>query len=142
VPDPIAASNAEGLRIAIIEDEALVAMEMEDYLTDAGFTVAWTADTAEEAISLSAENKPDLALVDIQLARGSSGIAAAAALQGLGVTCLFASGNCAGADRSHVIGCLNKPFGGAQLLQAVEAARAIMRGEKPRDLPRDLELFI
>lgn len=142
MPDPIAAPDTDGLRIAIIEDEALVAMEMEDYLTDAGYTVAWTADTAEEAISLAAGKKPDLAFVDIQLARGSSGIVAAAALQALGVTCLFASGNCAGADRSNVIGCLNKPFGGAQLLQAVEAARAVMRGERPGVLPRDLELFV
>ncbi len=36
------------LRIAIIEDEALVALEMEDHLTDAGHEVVGIADTLEE----------------------------------------------------------------------------------------------
>jgi two-component system, response regulator PdtaR len=128
------------LRIAIIEDEALVALEIEDHLTDAGHEVVGTADTLGDAVKLIQETQPDLALVDIQLAEGSSGLDVARELNARGVPCVFATGNCPGQNMKDALGCLHKPFNQIQLIGAVTAANALLAGEEA-DLPREMHLF-
>ncbi len=61
-------------RVLIIEDETLIAMDLNDIVSHLGHTVVATADTASRAIAAAAKHKPDLVLADIQLADGSSGI--------------------------------------------------------------------
>ena len=61
-------------RILIIEDETLIAMDLNEIVTTLGHTVIATADTAAKAIAAAAKHKPDLVLTDIQLADGSSGV--------------------------------------------------------------------
>ncbi len=61
-------------RILIIEDEALIAVDLEDIVTRLGHTVVASVDTASKAVRAAAEHRPDLILADIQLADGSSGI--------------------------------------------------------------------
>lgn len=61
-------------RVLIIEDETLIAMDLNDIVTNLGHTVVATADTATRAIAAAAKHMPDLVLADIQLADGSSGI--------------------------------------------------------------------
>ncbi len=60
--------------VLIIEDEPLIAMQLEDLVTDLGHTVVGTAATRSRAEALFAELRPALVLADIQLADGSSGI--------------------------------------------------------------------
>jgi CheY-like chemotaxis protein len=60
--------------ILIIEDEPLIAMELESLVTGLGHRVVGNATTHREAISMFRQTKPDLVLADIQLADGSSGI--------------------------------------------------------------------
>ncbi len=60
--------------VLIIEDEPLIAMQLEDLVTDLGHTVIGTAATRAQAEKLFAERRPALVLADIQLADGSSGI--------------------------------------------------------------------
>ena len=129
------------LRIAIIEDEALVALEMEDHLTSAGHEVVGSADTLEEAIALIEETRPDLALVDVQLAEGSSGLDVVRELTARGIPCVFATGNCPGERRDDALGCLHKPFSHIQLVGAVGAATSVLNGDKPSDLPREMHLY-
>jgi DNA-directed RNA polymerase specialized sigma24 family protein/CheY-like chemotaxis protein len=61
-------------RILIIEDEAVIAMDLSDLVTDQGHDVCATAATASEAVAAANRERPDLVLADIQLADGSSGI--------------------------------------------------------------------
>jgi CheY-like chemotaxis protein/DNA-directed RNA polymerase specialized sigma24 family protein len=61
-------------RILIIEDEAVIAMDLSDLVINAGHEVAATATTASQAVSAAKRERPDLVLADIQLADGSSGI--------------------------------------------------------------------
>lgn len=63
-------------RVLIIEDEALIAMDLSDIVASLGHTIVGTAATAERAVAAAAEHAPNLILADIQLADGSSGIAA------------------------------------------------------------------
>jgi len=61
-------------RILIIEDEAVIAMDLADLVTSAGHEVCATATTASQAVAAAKRERPDLVLADIQLADGSSGI--------------------------------------------------------------------
>jgi CheY-like chemotaxis protein/DNA-directed RNA polymerase specialized sigma24 family protein len=63
-------------RVLIIEDEALIAMDLSDIVASLGHTIIGTATTAERAVAAAASYSPNLILADVQLADGSSGIAA------------------------------------------------------------------
>jgi DNA-directed RNA polymerase specialized sigma24 family protein len=60
--------------VLIIEDEPLVAMDLEAAMEEIGHRVLGIASTRDEALRMIAGRKPGLLLVDIQLADGSSGI--------------------------------------------------------------------
>jgi CheY-like chemotaxis protein len=61
-------------RILIIEDEAVIAMDLSDLVTGAGHEVCAVETTASGAVAAAKRERPDLVLADIQLADGSSGI--------------------------------------------------------------------
>lgn len=61
-------------RVLIIEDEPLIALDLESLVTDIGHSVVGVARTRSEAVTLAARTEPQLVLADIQLADGSSGI--------------------------------------------------------------------
>lgn len=60
--------------VLIIEDEPLIAMDIEDMVVDLGHRVTGIARTHSEAMALMNKEKPGIVLADIQLADGSSGI--------------------------------------------------------------------
>lgn len=61
-------------RVMIIEDEAIIALDISSIVTEMGHVVTGIARTRTEAVTLAASNRPDLILADIQLADNSSGI--------------------------------------------------------------------
>lgn len=60
--------------VLIIEDEPLIAMQLEDIVKAQGHRVCATAATRTQAVEAIAHNRPGLVLADIQLADGSSGV--------------------------------------------------------------------
>jgi len=60
--------------VLIIEDEPLIALQIEEIVTSLGHNVVGTAATHSQAVALFDAHRPDLVLADIQLADGSSGI--------------------------------------------------------------------
>lgn len=62
--------------VLIIEDEALIAQDIEFIVRDLGHHVIGIARTHKEAIALAKDRQPGLILADIQLADGSSGLSA------------------------------------------------------------------
>lgn len=60
--------------VMIIEDEAIIAMDIESIVADMGHRVTGIARTRDEAVALGNTDVPDLILADIQLADNSSGI--------------------------------------------------------------------
>ncbi|MGB0085854.1 MAG: response regulator [Rhodomicrobiaceae bacterium] len=60
--------------VLIIEDEPLIAMDLESLMQEMGHRVIGTASTRAEAVELAARQRPGLVLSDIQLADGSSGL--------------------------------------------------------------------
>ena len=61
-------------RVMIIEDEAIIAMDISAIVAELGHDVTGVAATRAEAVALAARDKPDLILADIQLADKSSGV--------------------------------------------------------------------
>jgi CheY-like chemotaxis protein len=60
--------------VLIIEDEPIIAMDIETIVRDLGHTVTGVAVTRDEAVSQALARRPGLVLADIQLADDSSGI--------------------------------------------------------------------
>ncbi|MBL6428128.1 MAG: response regulator [Maritimibacter sp.] len=67
-------------RILVIEDEAIIAMDLQDIVADMGHAITGVARTERGAVDLAGKETPDLILSDIQLADGSSGIDAVNAI--------------------------------------------------------------
>ena len=67
-------SRQVATEILIIEDEPLIAMDIEEMVESLGHRVVGTARTHTEAIELFSSTRPKMVLADIQLADGSSGI--------------------------------------------------------------------
>ena len=61
-------------RVMIIEDEAIIAMDIHSIVTEMGNEVIGIARTRNAAVEMGSREKPDLILADIQLADNSSGI--------------------------------------------------------------------
>jgi two-component system, response regulator PdtaR len=79
------------LRVLLVEDEALVALDMETSLQAAGFEVVGTADTQDDAVAMARQYSPDVIVMDITLRKGD-GISAAMAI-GDANCIVFVSGN-------------------------------------------------
>lgn len=64
--------------VLIIEDEPIIAVDIENLVKSLGHDVTAVASTRDEAVSAAKDRRPGLVLADIQLADGSSGIDAVA----------------------------------------------------------------
>ena len=131
-------------RILIIEDEALVAMELRFVLEDLGYEVVGPAADARSARNLVREADVDLALVDIHLSDGPTGIELGRELgRQQGVTVLFMTAN-PGMVRDGVagaIGVLSKPADEQAVQTAVEYALRRRAGRPVEYVPTELRLF-
>ena len=131
-------------RILIIEDEALVAMELRFVLEDLGHEVVATVADAASARQIVHETEVDLALVDIHLSDGPTGVALGRELgQELGVTVLFMTAN-PGMVRQGVagtIGVLSKPTDERAVQTAVDYALRRRQGQPVQYAPPELQLF-
>ena len=67
--------------ILIVEDDAIIAYDLTETVLGMGHKVCGTAATMEEALAAAAANQPSLALMDLRLAHGGSGITTAQALR-------------------------------------------------------------
>lgn len=82
------------MRIMVVEDDALIALDIVSLLEDMGHEVVGEAADACTAWELAEEDRPDLALVDIRLAKNTDGGKLARKLYDLlGVRSLFVSGS-------------------------------------------------
>jgi len=67
-------ANSVAGKVMIIEDEAIIAMDISAIVKEMGHSITGIARTRTEAVTLASSDKPDLILADIQLADNSSGI--------------------------------------------------------------------
>jgi CheY-like chemotaxis protein len=113
--------NGAPCRILIVEDDALIALDLQQTIEDLGGAVVGRASRTLEAIGLAAKHQPDVVLMDIRLAGGSDGIEAARGIRRLHeIPIVFVTGNADPATRERVlefsnVALLNKPVDHRQL---------------------------
>jgi DNA-binding NarL/FixJ family response regulator len=123
-------------RILIVEDDFLVASDMESGLKEAGIEVAGVASSAEEAVELAKAERPALAVMDIRLAGKRDGIDAALELFAtLGIRSVFATAHHDESTRTRAqparpLAWVPKPYAMATLVEAVRRALRETRGDK------------
>ena len=69
------------VRLLVVEDEAVVAIDVRGHLERLGYEVVAVADTGEDACRLAAELTPDLVLMDVQLRGAMDGVEAGAQIR-------------------------------------------------------------
>ena len=67
-------ANQVSTNVLIIEDEPIIALDIEAIVEELGHSITGVARTHKEAVAFVHERKPGLVLADIQLADGSSGL--------------------------------------------------------------------
>lgn len=118
--------------VLIVEDEFLIALDMEAALQDAGFSVCGIAATEAEALALARSDRPDIALVDLHLADGVTGLSVGAALVDRGTRVIFVTANPAlvAGRVAGALGVVTKPADTGTLLDVVGWA-ALGGGQTP-----------
>lgn len=119
-------------RVLLVEDEALVAMMMEDLLHDLGCEVVGSFGRLSAAIDwlAQAQQAPDGAVLDVNLGGGDMVFPLAHALRERGVPFAFATGYAAlPEDGFGEVPVLQKPVDEAKLWPVIQAFRA--RAGKP-----------
>ena len=116
-------------RVLIVEDEYIVAADLEAKLADMGYDVTGLAASGEEALSIADQKRPDIVLIDIRLQGRMSGREAAQLIQRkTGAVVVFITAfavlreNRDEKSRDGIY--LSKPFSTAQLKVALESAVA------------------
>ncbi len=123
-------TSATGQRVLIVEDEAVVALDIGESVRRLGHDVIATCATAEEAIEIVAREQPDLVLMDIRLRGAMDGIEAGRQINkswGLPVVYLTAHADdrtLARAKETSPYGYVIKPFEEQKLRVALDLALA------------------
>jgi len=140
---PTETTTKRALTLLIVEDDILPAMSLRDELEDAGYRVLDLTGRHEEALAAARADKPDLALVNIQLQGHDDGIALAADLKAMGVPTLFISGqvNRARSAQTVAIGSLPKPYKTSDMAEAVNYLLRHLTGDESAARPAALEVF-
>lgn len=85
------AGTGSGLRVLVVEDELLIALEVEQMLAGLGCIVSGPAPTVARALALIDREEPDFAILDVNLGRERSA-PVAEALRACGVPFALATG--------------------------------------------------
>lgn len=109
-----------GLRILVVEDEAMISMMIEDMLMDCGATVVGPAGSVAQALDVLGREEVDGALLDVNLS-GEKSFPVADALLERGVKIVFTTGygESGVIDRYPQARTLQKPFVASELEAAL-----------------------
>lgn len=115
-------ASPDGRRIIVLEDEVILAMQMEDMLARLGYRVVGPAGRIAEALALIEAGPVDGGILDLNLGRGQDSTPVAAALAARDVPFLFATGyGEKGLPAAHAgRPVLTKPFRQAELAGALQ----------------------
>jgi two-component system chemotaxis family response regulator WspR len=121
-------SDVHEVKILVVEDEAITAMDIETELSGLGYQVCGIADDQVSALLLFETERPELVLMDIRLAHGDNGIAIAAEMvekRDVAIVFLTAHSDAGTLSRALSVSPLAyivKPFGSRELRTTIEVA--------------------
>jgi CheY-like chemotaxis protein len=133
------------LKILVVEDDVQLATTVKFLIEDnPRYRVVAIADDADGAVEAATIHQPHLALVDLHLARGTTGFSVAVRLNDFDVPCLFVSGKAPSfAMPDLALGCLMKPFTAEDVHRALGLAEDKLRGREAfrSNIPRNLKIY-
>jgi AmiR/NasT family two-component response regulator/signal transduction histidine kinase len=139
----IVMAAAAEYKIVIVEDEGLIAADLESRLKSAGYIVPGTADSAQPALTLIRETSPDLVLMDIRLKGEQDGIYVADMIRKqLDIPVVYLTAyedreTLQRASQTQAYGYIKKPIVSASLKGSIEMAIAKHRYERGLREERD-----
>ncbi len=126
------------MRVMIVEDEALIALDLEMIMSSEGHDVIGEARCLREVDAMDISAQPDLALVDMHLDEGSTGIEASISIRDKwpGATIIFLTGNESRIPENFggAEGVIGKPFSAAGLALAMRYLNHAIMTPPPPDL--------
>ncbi len=131
------------LRVMIVEDQALLAMELELVLGDSGCDVVGCAMDKAGAFAVADRERPDLALIDVNLLDGITGPQIAQRLvtdYGTAVVFLTANPEQIPDGFSGALGAVSKPFDEQTIRAVVDFARQFIQHRTVGEAPRRFRL--
>jgi DNA-binding response OmpR family regulator len=131
------------LRVMIVEDQALLAMELELVLTDSGCDVIGCAMDRASAFAIAERERPDLALIDVNLLDGMTGPQIAQRLvseHSAAVVFLTANPEQIPDGFSGALGAVSKPFDEQTIRAVVQFARQFILHRTVGETPRRFRL--
>lgn len=132
------------LEILIVEDEVLLATELEFLVNEVGCLAIGHAMSSDEAVAMASSLKPDLALVDVHLRDGPTGVEVARRIaEDCGGVALFMTANVKRlpADFAGACGVIGKPYSEHGVKMALNYLSVCLReGRAPGLPPVGLEL--
>ena len=133
------------LKILIVEDDVQLATTLKYLVEDnPRYRVVATVDDLEGAVEAAELHRPDLALVDLKLSRGTTGFSVAVRMSDFDIPCFFITGRAPDFPMPDLaLGCLMKPFTADDIHRSLAAAEDLMRGRealRPK-MPVNLHLY-
>ena len=133
------------LKILIVEDDVQLATTLKYLVEDnPRYQVVAAANDLDTAVAAAQEHLPDLALVDLRLAHGTTGFSVAVRMGDFDIPCFFITGKAPDFPMPDLaLGCLMKPFTAEDIHRSLAAAEDIMRGRealRPK-MPVNLTLY-
>lgn len=116
------------MRVLICEDEALIAMHLEMLVESLGYEVCAITVDVDEAVAAAAADRPDVVLVDMRLAHGTSGVSVAHELRRRwAIPAIVISANldpetCAALSLVEPLAMISKPILQGDLVRALRKA--------------------
>lgn len=131
--------------VLVVEDESIVAKDIQQSLIKLGYHVVGTAPTGERALALAEEFQPDIVLMDIMLKGPMSGIEVAAEVKSrYGIPVIFLTayadeGTLTRAKVTEPYGYIIKPFKEIDLHTSIEMA--MYKHKKESEILKDREIL-
>ena len=130
--------------ILIVEDELIIASDIEMILTDAGYEVVGIATNYDDALSAISANEPDLILLDINLESDADGVILAEEInRNFNIPFIYLTSNTDPltinrVKRTNPAGFIVKPFNEKDILTNIEIVSFNRKPEEKQELIKDL----